>query len=299
MPQAYPIPPWMGPQPQIAQLYAEGVKIRQQTVLERERLNNQQVLARMQIDARREEADRNHLLEQQQLEIEKAYKEAEVGLRQEELKRRDEETQLKVQEAARQYQSQQMAQQEAEQMIQGGLEPETAWKRSWMKYGPTAGLTGGAMGQMTRGGGSGGLDYGPARPVPGTPPEWNMYERQTGPETISLIRPPTSMDNGEPAPEGYFKHGNKLLVERESRASKEAKAALKEFIELHKDDMDAISGLRETEGPRREKILKLRPEWERLKADVKAAASGKKPTSNKRFSYDPETGGLSELGDAD
>src|SRR5256885_2428843 len=101
---SYSIPPWLQIHPeQIAQNFTQGLHIGAQIRMQRERLSQQAVMENMELQAKREENDKRHLREQQQLEMQKAWHDTQAGLRQRALDEAQQKIDVQTQAAARQF----------------------------------------------------------------------------------------------------------------------------------------------------------------------------------------------------
>lgn len=116
------IPPWLHPQ-SIPQMYAQGAQMGMGMASERARIQQAQAqltqqaqIASMEIAAKQEQSARHAMVQQQQLEIEKAYKEQMISLHQQELAEKQAELERKTQEAAQQFAAQQRFAASLEQM---------------------------------------------------------------------------------------------------------------------------------------------------------------------------------------
>lgn len=103
------IPPWLGPQTHNAELYARGAGLAQAHAMaqanlsqEAERLQQAKHIAEMELQARSENQNRDHLIKIQQLAIQSAYKQQMIGLNAIGLKQKAEALKLKTDEAANQ-----------------------------------------------------------------------------------------------------------------------------------------------------------------------------------------------------
>lgn len=136
MPIAYPFPPHMQQQQDPAQQFARGLQIGTQAAQARETLRAQREANAQRIAIQQQELEQESIRDQQRLLIDKAYKDAQIGLEEQKVRAAQEVAAAKTQEAAQQFKFQQMASRE----IMAGGDPAQVW----MKYGPLA--TGSAAG---------------------------------------------------------------------------------------------------------------------------------------------------------
>ncbi len=114
---SYQIPPWIKA-PDLAGDYARGVQLGQAAAQESQRLQMQQ-----------EENQRAHLMEQQRLQVDKAYKDQQLTMQKQELDQATQLNQIKINEAARSLD----ARNKYQQFIQGGGDPSAGL----LKFGPS------------------------------------------------------------------------------------------------------------------------------------------------------------------
>lgn len=196
----YPIPPWLTPQ--AAQGYGElaGAAHRAalQAKLEREKMAQQAAQAAMQMQARQQELAANMqaraeamrseaMREDQKLRIEKAYKDSVLGIQQQELDIRQKTAEHSIKQAAASF----AAKQEAGRRIAAGEDPQ----KVWMELGPTMGITGNAMANLSKKP----FEMGSASDIEGLP---GFKQIQTGPETRRIVRLPPNLEgmNTTPTP---------------------------------------------------------------------------------------------------
>src|SRR5881394_931136 len=100
----YSMPNWIRP-PDIAEQYARGLQLGQQAASEQQRLQFQQI-----------QAERDHMLETQRMQITKSYQDQQIQLRQQELKQEQDKINIQTQDAARRL----AAYQKFQAAVQGG-----------------------------------------------------------------------------------------------------------------------------------------------------------------------------------
>lgn len=191
MPVSYPIPPWIhGVSPgEIGQLTLEASKANAQIQEQQQRLQQESAQASQKLAAQQEAEQQDTLREQQRLNIEKAYKDAEIGLRKQQLDQSKQQLAAQTQMAARKFQ----AQQQAQQRIQAGEDPS----KVWMELGPQLGMNGPAMAALAKKP----FQFGGATGVPGLPDDYKAV--QTGPESRRIMHIPstaTGSEIGSPIP---------------------------------------------------------------------------------------------------
>lgn len=163
---AYPIPAWLQPA-DIAGQYAQGVHLGAQISEQQQRLA--QAAA---------ESDRQHMLEQQRLEVNKAYQKQEIELRQRELAQHQQQIDTATKTAANKFAAMQAYQQE----ISSGADPI----KTIIKYGPA--ISGQASAeaaairaqQMAAQRGAGGLPNVPVMKLGTSQDEFAMFPSATG-----------------------------------------------------------------------------------------------------------------------
>jgi hypothetical protein len=124
----YAMPNWIRP-PDIAEQYARGLQLGQQAASEQQRLQFQQI-----------QAERDHMLETQRMQITKAYQDQQIQLRQQELKQEQDKINIQTQDAARRLD----AYQKFQSAVQGGEDTVGAA----LKYLPGAGESLGGVGTL-------------------------------------------------------------------------------------------------------------------------------------------------------
>ena len=166
----YDFPNWIHP-PDLAQEYARGVQIGQQAALEQQRLQMQQ-----------EENQRAHLMEQQRLEVDRAFKEQELALRKQQLDEKAKLNAVKVQDAARQL----TAQKAYADFVTAGGDPT----EGLLKFGP-------AMGESMAGYAGLARDISQAK-HPFVPRDFTtqggVHMTQTSPNRYQVIKPPKPVE---------------------------------------------------------------------------------------------------------
>jgi hypothetical protein len=127
------------PTPDLAQSFLGGVRLAQdaqqhaqQIQLQREKLAQAAQQAEMELMAKREAAQQQQLRQQQEMEIEKAYKQAQIGLRQREVDESAKVLEFKTQQAAQHA----FIQQTAQQRIARGEDPVNVYQ----ELGPQMGI---------------------------------------------------------------------------------------------------------------------------------------------------------------
>lgn len=150
---AYPIPQWLEPGAAqgYGQLFAGGQRLGAEIGMQQQRLQQQAYLTQLEMSAKEAESQRREQLQRQELEMEKAYRQAQIGLRQRELDQQQEQLNVQVTAAARKAQAQQSAQIEAQQLVGQGVPEEQAYMRSYLKYASDLNMPGASMAAVLRG----------------------------------------------------------------------------------------------------------------------------------------------------
>lgn len=273
--------------------------------LQRQQLAQEAQQAQMQMQAKEAQAERQALRDQQEMEMEKAYKDAQIGLRQRELQGEEKVLQFKTQEAAQRSMAQQMYQAEARRLMDvDQLPAQEAYQQAALKFGPQMNLNGGAMAAAFRGrGGIGGADgLGPASPLldqAGVPT--GMMQAMSSDRARRIFAPPTSIQSQKAEPvEGtkgqYFRIGERILPMRDQTT--EIRAELKKLEEAHRTDVngrllakaDPKKKMADTDKlkledyrAREKKIAELEEQIRELRAGTAAAPTNAAP---KRFVWD-------------
>lgn len=127
------------PTPNLAQSFLGGARLAQDAAqhaqaiqLQREKLAQDAQQAEMELMAKQQAAQQQQLRQQQEMEIEKAYKQAQIGLRQREVDESAKVLEFKTQQAAQHT----LIQQTAQQRIARGEDPQKVWQ----ELGPQAGV---------------------------------------------------------------------------------------------------------------------------------------------------------------
>lgn len=184
----YPIPPWLhGVSPgEIGQLYQNAQRAGAQIQMEQQRLSQESQQAQMALQAKQEAAKQDQMRQAQQMQIEKAYHDSEIGLRKSQLEQTQKELQQKTQIAAQTFQ----AKQQAQQRIAAGEDPQ----KVWMELGPMMGVTGAGLANLAKKP----VQFGGATSVEGLPEDWKAV--QTGAGSRRIIHIPTTETGTNTAP---------------------------------------------------------------------------------------------------
>jgi hypothetical protein len=145
---SYPIPPWLKPN-NAAEEYAASLRQSQQIKAtlagEQARLQQQATLASMEMQAKQDQNEKRNALEQQQIAQDQAMKEAQIGLKRQELQQHQQTIDLQTQLATRKYAATRAFQSE----VGDGTDPQ-AMMRGLLKYGTEMGAPGAAMSAAMR-----------------------------------------------------------------------------------------------------------------------------------------------------
>lgn len=182
---SYPIPPWLhGNNPtELAALAQAGMRSRQQFDIERQRMQQQSQMAEMELAAKQAAQEQAQMRQSQDLQVEKAYKDASLGLRERELNQQQQKVDFQIKSASQKA----MAQAEASSRIAAGEDPT----KVWMEMGPELGMTANAMASLTR---KGPGEFPGAQAIEGLPE--NYLGVQTGPGTRQVVRLPEKFQGG-------------------------------------------------------------------------------------------------------
>lgn len=202
-----------------------------------QKLDQARVQNEMELAARDKALQAQTLHQQQAMEIEKAYKEQVIGLKQSQVQQAAQKLALATDVAARKFQ----AQQKAQAMIAGGMDPIEAWAT----VGPEAGTPSGAYtayehSKQTP------EDFGALKPVldeAGNPTGFSQVA--TGRGSRRILKTPNAGD-AEATPiagaPGYMNYNGRVLAARIPPEIKEAKADLKAFDKAHAQTLQYITG---------------------------------------------------------
>lgn len=269
--------------------------------LQRQQLAQEAQQAQMQMQAKEAQAERQALRDQQEMEMEKAYKDAQIGLRQRELQGEEQVLQFKTQEAVQKSMAQQMYQSEAQKLIDGGSNPQEAYQQAALRFGPQMGLPSGAYSAAFRGSG-GSAQLGPASPLldqAGVPT--GMMQAMSSDRARRIFAPPTSIQSQKAEPiEGtdqYMRVGERVLPKKDPTV--QIRAELKKLEEAHRTDVngrllakaDPKKKMADTDKlkledyrAREKKIAELEEQIKAMRAGpVKAPGSGSKTNKFGRF----------------
>lgn len=210
---------------------------------DREQLANQYAIAEMETATRRAALSQQQLQQQQELEVQKAYQQSVIGLRQRDVEQQQQQIDLKSEEAARQFSAQESIRREVEDVIAKGGDVSAGFRNSLMKHGTQAGVAGPAMGDVLASG-PGGANAPMGVPVAidlkdeaGNPTGQKIYQSSLHQySTLPKAElPPTYEKNAAP---GFDRIGKRFFV------SGELKDAEKEVDRLGKwfDGQSAVAG---------------------------------------------------------
>lgn len=115
----YPLAPWLTPSTDTATEYSRGIQTGAQIAQERNRMQMQAEQAAMNAAIRQQEAERDSIRQQQKILMEKAYQDAQIGLRKQQLEQQAAVTELRTQQAARRF----AAQRSYQQRVMAGEDP--------------------------------------------------------------------------------------------------------------------------------------------------------------------------------
>lgn len=152
MPVSYPIPPWLVPASpeQLAGLQLSAQAKGAELAMQRQRLAQESQMAEMRLAAQREEANRDALRQQQQMEISNAYHQATLGLRKAELDQEQQKLNFTIQTMGQKMQAQRDIQTEAADLIAGGMPEEEAYIKANLRHAAQLGMSGGGIASLAR-----------------------------------------------------------------------------------------------------------------------------------------------------
>lgn len=210
---------------------------RQQIQLQQQKLQQEAVQSNMELEAKKKAHQDQMMRDQQEMLIKQQYDQNMIGLRQQQLEKADEMVKLKTLEVSRKFQANQQYRAAAQQSIEGGEEPQEAYSKAAMQFGPEMGMTGAGMGSLLKRASMPAEDMGQASAIEGLDPE--QYKKvRTSQGGYHVVHLPPNMDASGPAPAGYVRSGNRILPEREPIA---VRTIRKEISDLEKtQDKDII-----------------------------------------------------------
>jgi hypothetical protein len=237
--------------PPLGQDYLGGAQLNEQIAqhaaelqLQRETLAQHAQQAQMEHMAKQADFQQNQLRYQQQMAIDKAYKDATIGWRQAQIDEQEKRVSIAAQDASRkmqvqeQYKNRFSAYTDPDYMGEIGedvMEPEAAARRAILELDPA--LFGGACSQAVKG--SGMTDFGEATSVPGLPDQYKQV--QTGAGSRRIIHVPEALTgSAKPAeqapglPDNYKLFGGKLV--KLSDPIKDIQAELRPLLKEHESD---------------------------------------------------------------
>lgn len=121
------MPSWLEPRSDPAAAFASAYHAGSQVAMEKRRLAQQAATAAMESATRAQIAHQNNLAEQQQIEVSKAYHDAQLGLRQRELDQEQQRISATAQQAAQTFQ----AQEQYRQRVKAGEDPNKVMLELW------------------------------------------------------------------------------------------------------------------------------------------------------------------------
>jgi len=242
------------PAPNLAQSYGAGVGLAQRDEelearvgMEREKLANDYAMAEMATSARKAALQQEMLQKDQELEVEKMYRQQQVGLRERELQMEQQKIEAVAEEAAQQFEARQAIQQGVEQDLTGGRSPAEAFARNVALHGAAAQLPGSAYSDIIQQAGGPG----------GAATDGGMGD----PEMVPV----------EGAPEGYFSFntgkGSRVLVNTKKGADLPTEA-----VPLEGDPTRMRFGRQTYANPQYTEMRRL----EKRRDDLETALSGPK-----------------------
>lgn len=128
MPVNYQLPPWLDQKAAInpADAYVQSLHIGAQIGMEKSRLQQENEIARMQADAKRQEMERRAAMDAQQLEVARAYHQQQNELRLADLNQKQQLIEAQAQDAARKFTAQQRYRQRFQELTAAGIDPDQA-----------------------------------------------------------------------------------------------------------------------------------------------------------------------------
>lgn len=152
MPVNYQLPPWLDQKAAInpADAYVQSLHIGAQIGMEKSRLQQENEIARMQADAKRQEMERRAAMDAQQLEVARAYHQQQNELKLAELNQQQELITAKATEAARRFSAQQRYRQRYTELTASGIEPDRAAATAALENAGELGISPTEMGAFTK-----------------------------------------------------------------------------------------------------------------------------------------------------
>lgn len=158
------------PKPDLAGAYLggqrntlEAAKITQDAQTARAQMDTQFRIAEMANAARQAQIQQEALMKAQDLEVQKAYQQQAIGIKQRELDIQDQKEQEQARQAMQEYQAQQQIQKSVQEAMAGGTSAPEAFTAAVSQYGPMAKLPGTAYSDIIQNGAGG---------APGEVPPW-------------------------------------------------------------------------------------------------------------------------------
>jgi len=281
----YPFPNWIRP-PDIADEYARGLQIGQQAASEQQRLQMQQ-----------EESQRQHLFEQQKLNVQKAYQDQQLAMQKQELEQATKLNALKTQDAAARL----AAQQQYQQWVNSGGDPT----EGLMRFGPQMGETMSGYAGLAK-------DITQQR-HPFVPHEIQVGDQrlmQTSQNAYHIIPPVLSSGpvQGQPVLDPVSKKPISGMVALPGPRGMEYRNLPKASTARIEKEMQAISdrwprfdieGKEEPTGPTSKQAFeKDQKRYRALKKELEGGAVDQQdaiPSGTKRFRFNPQTGDIEPI----
>lgn len=204
-----------------------------QNQLGMQRIQQEKEQAAMANQLRQEQLQQETMQKQQELEVLNAYHQSMIGLKQQDLMREQALTQLKTDEFANKYQSQEKMRNEVENAIAAGMSPSDAFTQGVIKYGAGAGLPSGAFSDVIQKSGDGGMGDATLNDVQNSD-DYQWF--QTGPHSRQLVKRKSDIPDEvtEIPGTGYERIGDKVVPKREDdaiKALREDRKRLKNALE--------------------------------------------------------------------
>lgn len=209
----------------------------QQAETSRAQIANQYAMAEMENATRQRALQMQALKDAQELEVQKAYQTAVIGIKDREAQVAAAKQQHEFEQAAAETASRLAMQRQVEELMAGGEKPTDAFRRGMISHGPTANLPGTAWSDV--------LDPGKAAMIPGDigqvdRAQGDLGERgyqtfRAGPNSLQLVPPPTTRAPAEvPGDPSKYSFGASLHdkpAEREAQDLEKKRNKLEEKLD--------------------------------------------------------------------
>ena len=231
------------PTPNLAEAYLGGVnaagrenELQVNTQMERQKLQQQMAMAEMEAASRASALQQQALRQAQELEVQKAYQQQQIGLAERELSMKEQGQNEELQRAAATSGARMAMQRQVEELIRGGAKPAEAFTRALVSHGPSAEVPGTAYSDV--------IQNQTAAQIPGniggvSKAEGDLGVRgfntfRSGPNSLQLVPPPVArVPEDVPGDPSKYSFGaalhDKPATRDANKLEKEAEALKKEI----------------------------------------------------------------------